>query len=132
MLGLWRELNSIYKLQNKHILINFVYDYPFYELYDYSILVLSEIKKRNYKYDLKNIQEYFKINDTFILEDISNYINNFYIIKRLFENKMNDLYLRQCLYNLEEKAMCNGMKKDEWNAIYNKFGEKFDLWKWEK
>lgn len=32
LLGLWRELNSIFKKQNNHILINYIYDYDKLEL----------------------------------------------------------------------------------------------------
>ena len=38
LLGQWRELNSIFKLQNRHILINFVYDYHFGHLLGYTNL----------------------------------------------------------------------------------------------
>lgn len=42
---------------------------------------------------------------------------------------MDERYLRQCIYNLEEKVMCGGITKEEWKKIYDKFGDKFDLWK---
>ena len=35
LLGQWRELNSIFKLQNRHILIDFVYVYPKEDLLTY-------------------------------------------------------------------------------------------------
>ena len=31
LLGQWRELNSIYVKQNRHILINFIYEYSPYQ-----------------------------------------------------------------------------------------------------
>ena len=46
----------------------------------------------------------------------------------LFKGWHNKRYLRECLFNLEEKAMCNGIPKDEWKIIYDKFGKEFDLW----
>ena len=44
---------------------------------------------------------------------------------------MNDTYLRECLYNLEEKAICKGMSKEEWQKIYDKFKDFTDLWEGE-
>lgn len=46
LLAQWRELNSIYKKQNKHILINYIYEYPKSDLYSYSMLLLLEMKRR--------------------------------------------------------------------------------------
>ena len=39
-----------------------------------------------------------------------------------------DKYLRQCLYNLEEKAIRGIITNEEWKPIYEKFNDKFDLW----
>lgn len=54
LLGQWRELNSIFKLQNRHVLINFVYNYPKEHLYNYSLKIICEMQKRNYKIDFSN------------------------------------------------------------------------------
>lgn len=104
LLGQWRELNSIYKKQDRHILINYIYDYPKEDLYIYSILVINELKKRNYNFKLINFNMYFS--------DISDNIN--YIP---FINKMNDRYLIQCLYNLQEKYDCGGITDKDWKII---------------
>ena len=104
LLGQWRELNSIYKKQDRHILINYIYDYPKYDLYSYSILVIKELKNRNYKYNLNNFYLYF---------------NNISYDKKIipFINKMNNRYLIQCLYNLQEKYDCGGISSEEWKKI---------------
>ena len=68
LLGQWRELNSIYKRQNRHILINFIYDYDPVMLYYYSKLVINEMDKRNY-----NINCYF----TYIRNRLYNVIYTF-------------------------------------------------------
>lgn len=123
LLGQWRELNSIYKLQNRHILINFVYDYSYMHLYSYSMLVLKELKSKNYKYNLDNMSNYFGINN-FITE--KNLYENWLKkedIEEMYKDKMNDRYLRQCLYNLQEKYDCGGISKEEWQIIEDKFGE---------
>ena len=49
----------------------------------------------------------------------------------LFEKWHDERYLRECLFNLEEKAMCNGIPRNEWKVIYDKFGKEFDLWEGE-
>lgn len=116
LLGQWRELNSIYKLENKHILINFVYDYSKKHLYSYSNRIIDEMRKRNYKLNLNNFNRYFsKKNDRLILDKTD-----------IFPDKMNTRYLRQCLYNLQEKFDCGGITKEEWKRIYDEFGYLFD------
>ena len=117
--GEWRELNSIFKKQDNHILINFVYDCPKEHLMYYANLIIAEFKKRDYKIkSLDNYNTYF--------EGIQAPV---YIApQNLFDGKMEDRYLRQCVYNLEEKAQCGGISKDEWIKIYDKFKDTFELW----
>lgn len=113
LLGQWRELNSIYKKQDKHILINFVYDYPKQDLYLYSMEIISEFFDRNYKINFDNFDNYFA--------DLpyKSIANNKDII---FKEKMNERYLKQCLYNLQEKYDCGGISQEEWQKIEDKFG----------
>lgn len=124
--GEWRELNSIFKKQDNHILINFVYEYPKEHLLYYSNLIIEEFNKRGYKIkSLDNYNTYFK--------EILHPKDELYPIimitdATLFQVKMDDRYLRQCLYNLEEKAMCGGITKEEWKKIYNKYKDRFVLW----
>ena len=113
LLGQWRELNSIFKLQNRHILINFVYDYPKQDLYLYSMEIISEFFDRNYKINLDNFNEYFAdlpYRPIATNKDI------------IFTEKMNERYLKQCLYNLQEKYDCGGISQEEWQKIEDKFG----------
>lgn len=124
--GQWRELNSIYKLQNKHILINFVYK-DMESLLNYSIYLLIIMKSKGYRYKLDNICNYFKCSKQFFddvinthLDDNNNYLYD-YNIKNVFNNKMNSRYLKQCLYNLQEKYDCGGIPEEEWQKIENEF-----------
>lgn len=56
----WRELNSIFKKQDKHILINYVYDYPKATLKTYADKVIAEMVNRGYKIkSLENYNNYF-------------------------------------------------------------------------
>lgn len=84
----------------------------------YTNLIIAEFKKRGYKIkSLDNYNTYF--------EGIQAPV---YIAPcNLFNGKMNDRYLRQCLYNLQEKFDANGISEDEWLRIYNKFKDKFEL-----
>lgn len=120
LIGQWRELNSIYKLQNKHILINFVYEYEKCDLYYYSILVLQEMKNRGYKYDTKNMSDYFEITPLIINTDAATHLTK-KIKDSIFDKKMNTRYLRQCLYNLQEKYDCGGVPDSNWDIIEDRF-----------
>ena len=64
LLGQWRELNSIFKLQNRHILINFVYEYDKQDLYNYSVKIWDEMRKRDYKVNSDNFCKYFDSSTT--------------------------------------------------------------------
>ena len=39
------------------------------------------------------------------------------------------IYLREYVYNLEEKARRGIISKEEWDKIYNKYSKMIDLWK---
>lgn len=115
LLGQWRELNSIYKKQDKHVLINFIYydENDIHDLFNYSFIVIEEMRKRGYKCNCENCKKFF-----------SQYINwdTFNIILRIYPSKMTERYLRQCYFNLQEKYDCGGITEEEWQLIYDKFG----------
>ena len=116
LLGQWRELNSIFKLQNRHILINFVYDYDFGHLLGYTNMVIAEMENRGYKINLENAKNYFDP----LIRETQGFKIPFY--EKLFEEKMNERYLKQCLYNLQEKYDCGGISREEWQKIEDNFG----------
>lgn len=99
LIAQWRELNSIYKNQPNHILINYCYKYPKNILLAYSKLIYNEMINRNIKIkSLNNLINYFNItniNDDFINKDFSNIV--------LFKYHHTNQYLKQCFYNLQEK-----------------------------
>lgn len=100
LLGQWRELNSIYVKQDKHILINFVYEYEKVDLLIYSQIVLKEMERRGYKFNLKNYNQYFKGFEKGELEIAP---EKWICPGGLFEKHMNYTYLKVCCYNLYEK-----------------------------
>ena len=91
LLAQWRELNSIFKNQPKHILINYVYQCPKEDLYLYSLEVLNELKRRNFHVKT--------------MENAWNYFGSLNVNwdKQIFEGYHNDRYLLQCFMNLQEK-----------------------------
>ena len=81
LLAQWRELNSIFKKQDKHILINYVYEYPKLDLYHYTEIVIDEMKKRGYKINdksTKNANNYFIVVNYFICIQLLRFL--FYFI----------------------------------------------------
>lgn len=117
LLGQWGELNSVYKKEDKHILINFIYEYPKKDLLLYSLKVILTMQRRGYNINLKNFIDYFQIKDYKEMQKIL--LSN----AKTFVKKMNKRYLLQCYYNLQEKYDCGGITEKEWNKINQRFYE---------
>lgn len=117
LLGQWRELNSIYKKEDKHILINFIYEYPKKDLLLYSLKVILTMQRRGYNINLKNFIDYFQIKDYKEMQKIL--LSN----AKTFVKKMNKRYLLQCYYNLQEKYDCGGITEKQGNKINQRFYE---------
>ena len=118
LLGQWRECCCIAKnIHDKgtpnHILVNKIMDYPIEHFIAYTTLVKQEMQKRNYKCDTSRFTKWLEWDFFTILES------------EIFEDWHNERYLKQCLFNLEEKFMCGGITKEEWDVIVNKFKEYF-------
>lgn len=91
LLAQWRELNSIFKKQDDHILIRYIYKYDKEYLRDYSWSVITEMNRRGYKIkSLDNMEKYFGKG----YRDWTSGV-------RFPEH--NQRYLLQCFYNLQEK-----------------------------
>lgn len=126
LLAQWRELNSIFKKQDKHILINYVYTYPRQDLYIYTQAVLGEFIKRNYKVkDFTNFDNYFgsykqceqhkRLNDEFLLKGFDKVLE-----EHKFDEHDNE-YLTICYWNLREKYIRG--QKDFTHEIWHKIDE---------
>lgn len=92
LLAQWRELNLIFRQEPNHILINYIYRDEYKDKKDllaYSNMVLEEMKKRGYRINYGNYENYF--------EGISTNVEN------PFQNYQDDEYLAICFYNLKEK-----------------------------
>ncbi|WP_144511448.1 pyrimidine dimer DNA glycosylase/endonuclease V [Bacillus sp. FJAT-22090] len=91
LLAQWRELNSIFAKEDRHILINYIYDYSKDDLFSYTQLVLSEMRERNITIrTVDKMERYFGDEP-------------FEKIEHPFHNHHNDEYLEICYFNLKEK-----------------------------
>lgn len=96
----WRELNSIYVKEDKHILINFIYEYSPYQLLIYSQLVIKEMRRRGYKCNLEKYNNYF-LSKGIDEDDLK--LDTMWFCENPFSNHMNYTYLLICCWNLYEK-----------------------------
>ena len=110
LLAQWRELNSIFKKQDEHILINYIYDYPDAYLWEYTMAVIIEMQNRGYIIkSLSNADNYF--------EGIGSIPKT--IKKLAVFGEHNKEYLTICYYNLKEKYI-RGQKDftaDVWKKL---------------
>lgn len=117
LLGQWRECCLIAKQITEkgtpnHILVNKVMDYPIEHFQRYAQEVAFEIMRRGYKCNTNKFNCYNSNGICFVgMPSHSD----------LFVGWHNDRYLRQCLYNLQEKYDCAGITQDEWANISNLF-----------
>ena len=116
----WRECIAIKRQWEKgtlkHRLVSYVKDYDRSSFYRYVESVRDELWDRDIKFQNKyfdEIRQFCEENDNAMYE---------------LYPEHNDRYLKQCLYNLEEKATRNIITKEEWLKIYNKFKDFTDLW----
>ena len=116
-----RELGSIFKKQDNHILINFVYGYSKLELLKYTVQVWREREKREHKIiAFDNFNNYFSELLSYKI-DKNNYhyfLSNYDTSGNVFADKFTDRYLLQNFYNLQEKADCE--QKDFSEKQYKK------------
>lgn len=117
----WRECIAIKrqweKATLKHRLVSYVMNYDKIYFMNYVIELVTELDERKIKY-----------NDKYYWE-ITNFCENYGGDYMYPEH--NDIYLRECLYNLEEKAIRGIISKEEWQVIYNQFKDFTELWKGE-
>lgn len=109
LLGQWRECCLIAKSISEkgtpnHILVNKVCDYPIDHFVTYCESVCIEMEFRGYRCDFRRLQEYLPQTDIVSHEE-------------LFYPWHGFRYLRQCLYNLQEKHDCGGVSDEEWEKI---------------
>lgn len=93
LLAQWRELNSIFAKEDRHILINYIYDYSKDDLLAYTQLALDEMRVRNVNIrTLDKMERYFAD-------------GSFEKVKHPFVHHHNEEYFEICYFNLKEKFM---------------------------
>lgn len=110
----WRELLAIKGAIDKngtpnHRLVNKVLDYSIAEFKTYTILVVEELKKREIRFDKNKYLEIIRWESEHFTNKAENEV--------LYASWHNKRYLRQCFYNLEEKADCGIVGKTAWDRI---------------
>lgn len=123
LLSQWREIIAIKRQWEKgtlkHGLVNYVKQNDKAYFLSYTVRVVCELINRGVIY---NEKLYYEIVD--FCKCTEQPLNIMYDYK-----EHDDVYLRECLYNLEEKARRGIISKEEWEKIYNKFSSKYDLCK---
>ena len=110
----WRECIAIKRQWEKgtlkHRLVSYVMDYDRSSFYRYVESVRDELWERNIKIQHKyfdEIRQFCEENDNAMYE---------------LYPEHNDRYLKQCLYNLQEKADRGIITQEEWKIIEDEFG----------
>lgn len=116
LLGQWRECcliakNIAEKGTPNHILVNKIMDYPIEHFWAYTVEVRIEMEHRGYRYDFHRIEKYRP-------KDFAPVPVRF-----IFVDWHNTRYLKQCMYNLEEKHDCQGITDDEWYRLVKGYRE---------
>ena len=131
LISQWRECCCIAKniADNgtpNHLLVNKIMEFHAFHFWNYCSLVGEEFQKRGYKISKKSFNDF--MNNFF--EGFKNDLHGMCIstdtsvpFEELFFNWHNERYLKQCLFNLQEKYDCSGIPKNEWKIIEDKFGK---------
>ena len=119
LLGQWRECCWIAQRIHdngtpSHMLVNKIMDYPIDHFLRYAVGIKEEMTRRGYKCDWEKFKQYFPLKSY-----------RYYLMEDIFPDWHNNRYLRQCLYNLQEKRDCGGITEYDWEIIADKFSSKF-------
>lgn len=114
LVAAWRELSAIAgSIQKKgtpnHLLVNFVMDYDFDHFISYAYYVRAEMTKRGYRTMNSVWEKIFSLKPNYSILPL----------EQVYFNKMNNMYLTICIYNLYEKYICGGIKEEDWDKIFN-------------
>lgn len=129
----WRELCCIAKNiatfgTPNHILVNPILNYPVGHFTHYGRLVIDEMEKRGYNVSKNSLSNFLDNSLIGYDKDVFNKKG----FGLLYEGWMNDRYLTQCYYNLQEKYDRGGIPKAEWQKVVNKYydimeGKKYEV-----
>lgn len=122
LLGQWRECcliakNIAEKGTPNHILVNKIMEYPIEHFLIYCDSVYEEMCFRRYKCDPNKVMKYVDA----LGFDLKKRYEVCYL--DIFSDWHNDRYLKQCMFNLQEKYDCGGIPETEWVDIKNRYEE---------
>lgn len=108
----WRELSSIAKaIKEKgtpnHILVNFVMDYDLDHFINYAAAVQCELCSRGYRASDAVWKKIEDLKPDWIPMGL----------EEVYPEKMDEMYLNICFWNLYEKFLCGGITKQEFEKI---------------
>jgi len=116
LVAAWRELSAIAGAIQKngtpnHILVNFVLDYDYNHFISYAYYVREEMTKRGYR-TMNSVWE--KI--TSLKKDWT-----LLPLNEVYSEKMNEVYMEICSWNLYEKYLCGGIVEEDMEKIEKKY-----------
>ena len=125
LLAQWRECcaiasNIATKGTPNHILVNKITDYSQMHFIAYADMILNEMSKRSYNVTgvtMERFRDNVRLGRDYFYDGIL-------INKNIYPDWMNERYLKQCYYNLQEKYDCGGITEEEWQLIENKVGRR--------
>lgn len=110
----WRECIAIKRQWEKgtlkHRLVSYVLNHPKDEFIKYVVEVVGELEHRDIKYNKKYLDEIIDFCENKTVLGVTPY-----------PLEQNNRYLKQCLYNLQEKADRGIITKEEWNKVAEHF-----------
>ena len=111
----WRECCGIARNINvlghpNHILVNKIMDYPIEHFIAYSQIVANEMRERGYTVHWERFMKWFPAELPWNHLGLSQ--------ADIFNQWQDKRYLRQCFYNLQEKADNYGLSQDEYGRLY--------------
>lgn len=98
-----------------HMLINKINDYSVYNLYLYGEELKKEMNKRGYKLSSKTIDKWNKYLQIKKEEKVD----------KIYKDWFTKRYVKQVLYNWQEKYDCGRIPEEEWEKVLNKYQQYF-------
>lgn len=116
----WRECSAIAgniktKGTPNHVLVNKIMNYPMEHFISYSFYLRKEMTRRGYRTMDSVWNKICSVCDDY----------NILPIEELYPDWHNEKYMRQCIYNLEEKYDCGGVKEEDFKKIVDVYVKKY-------
>lgn len=127
LLAQWRECcaiasNIAKKGTPNHMLVNKITDYSQIHFIEYVNRILNEMRKRSYKVSGESYERL--VNNLRLGRDY--FYDGILINRNIYPDWMDERYLKQCYYNLQEKYDCGGLTDEEWDRIQKKVGKEVE------